>query len=147
MQNNIQNELIGALIGLARATDGNEHLITDSSTAVIVESLRASDPAHMEVMLTRVEEEKRKMVPNCFTCACPCGRTDPYDLNQLDNAEPQVRELKIQILSQIRNLAHSSMKDIEPLLYKALIVIGIEEFSADDLLRFLNEIQSSETGG
>ena len=38
----IQDQLTGALIGLARATDGNEHLISQSSTAVIVEGLFAT---------------------------------------------------------------------------------------------------------
>ena len=37
--------MTGALIGLARATDGNEHLISQASTAVIVEGLSATLPA------------------------------------------------------------------------------------------------------
>ena len=36
-----QDKLIGALIGLARPTDGNEHLISPTSTTAIAAGLKA----------------------------------------------------------------------------------------------------------
>ena len=38
----LQDKLTGALIGLARATEGNEHVVSDSTAAVIVEGLFAT---------------------------------------------------------------------------------------------------------
>ena len=38
----LQDKLTGALIGLARATEGNEHVVSDSTSAVIVEGLFAT---------------------------------------------------------------------------------------------------------
>ena len=35
----LQDKLTGALIGLARATEGNQHVVSDSTAAVIVEGL------------------------------------------------------------------------------------------------------------
>lgn len=144
----MQNKLMGALIGLARATDGNEHLISASSTAVVIESLTASEPRHMESLLEKVEEEKRKMVPDCFLCASPCGRTSAYDLSSLRQASPKVRELKYQILANIRRLAaSSSVREAESLLYRALVAVGMDDYKADDLNKILEEIHSYEAAG
>lgn len=143
----MEKKLIGALIGMARATDGNEHLISLSSTAVAVAALTATEPAHMEQLLGRVEEEKRKMVPDCFRCANPCGRTAAYDLDRLEQAEPEVRELKMQILSGIRRIASSGpevRKQAEQLIYMGLVVIGMEDYTAEDLRPVLERIR--ETG-
>lgn len=38
----IQDKLTGNLIGLVRATEGNEHMVSDSTAAVIVEGLFAT---------------------------------------------------------------------------------------------------------
>ena len=37
----LQDRLTGSLIGLARATEGNEHFLSDSTAAVVVEGLFA----------------------------------------------------------------------------------------------------------
>ena len=38
----IQDELTGSLIGLARATEGNDHMLRESTAEVIVEALFAT---------------------------------------------------------------------------------------------------------
>ena len=38
----LQDKLTGALIGFARGTEGNEHVVSDSTAAVIVEGLFAT---------------------------------------------------------------------------------------------------------
>ena len=38
----LQDKLTGSLIGLARATEGNDHMVSDSTAAVIVEGLFAT---------------------------------------------------------------------------------------------------------
>ena len=151
----LQDKLTGALIGLARATDGNEHLISPSSTAVIVESLFATlsnvnfDNAALTGLLKRVEEEKRKMVPDCFSCAAPCGKNNDFDMDRLWNAEEDIRSLKSLILFGIRGMAayayHAAVlgyrdETVNAFFYKALIAIGIEDFSLEDLLPIVLEV-------
>lgn len=140
----IQNRLIGALIGLARATDGNEHLISGASTAVILESLVAAfEDGDMEGLLARVVQEKRNMVPDCFTCACPCGKNNDYDMQLLWNDREDIRSLKCRILSGLRELAGCGRfaAEADRILYKALIVIGLEDFGAEQLQNVLQEVE------
>ena len=134
----LRARLTGALIGLARATDGNEHLITERATAAVVEGLAAPKDAGtqtLEALLERVQEEKRKMVPNCFTCASPCGRTSDYDLRRLDLAEEEVTSLKRELLRGVGEIARLEQRPegADHFLYKALIVVGMEDWSADML--------------
>lgn len=149
----LREKLIGALIGLARATDGNEHLISASSTEVVVEALDAvrsgADEETMLRLLARTDEEKRKMVPNCFVCEAPCGRTSEYDMQCLLKADEKVRFLKNIILSGICDAAAKFRCDAaqygrdaesERFFYKALIVTGIDEFCAEDLLPVAAEL-------
>lgn len=151
----LQDKLTGALIGLARATDGNEHLISDTSSAVILEGLFATlaksdyDAAALEHLCARAEEEKRKMVPDCFTCASPCGRNNDYDMSRLWNADENIRSLKSLILFGIRGIAsrayHAAAlghhdRNVENFLYKALIVIGMDDYGMDDLLPIVLEV-------
>lgn len=147
----LQDKLTGALIGLARATDGNEHLISQSSTNVIVEGLAAtmpyitSDDIMLDKLIQCVEEEKRKMVPNCFLCESPCGRTDDYDMNNLWNAAEDIRSLKSLILFGIRNMAcyvQQGYQDdvIQEFFYKALIVIGMDDWNAEELQPVVMEL-------
>ena len=148
----LQDKLTGTLIGLARATDGNEHLISDTSTAVILEGLAAtrtgaeSDDAALERLCARAVEEKRKMVPDCFTCASPCGKNNDYDMSKLWNGDEDVRSLKSLILFGIRGVAACACRagyherEVGEFLYKALIVIGIDDYGMDDLLSIALEV-------
>jgi len=148
----LQNKLTGALIGLARATDGNEHLISDSSTAVILESLAAlqkdSGQAALENLLEKVYDEKRKMVPDCFTCAAPCGKNSDYNMETLHTAQEDIRSLKRRILSGICEMALHAVQSgyhdetAERFFYKALIVIGMDGYTAEDLHPILKEMEN-----
>ena len=151
----LQDKLTGALIGLARTTDGNEHLIRPSSTAVVVEGLFATltnvnfDNDALRQLLDRVEEEKRKLVPDCFTCAAPCGKNNDYDMKQLWEADEDIRSLKSLILFGIRGVAayayHAAVlgyhdDTVDRFFYKALIAMGMEDFGMEELLPIVLEV-------
>ena len=151
----LQDRLTGSLIGLARATEGNEHMLSDSTAAVVVEGLFATltnvnfDNDALRSLLDRVELEKKKLVPDCFHCASPCGRNNDYDMDRLWNAEEDIRSLKSLILFGIRGLAayayHAAVlgfrdERIHRFLYKALIAIGIDEFGMEELLPIVLEV-------
>lgn len=141
----LRDRLIGALVGLARAVEGNEHLITPAVTAVVTESLSAAlnggSPDALEACLSRVEAQKRLMVPNCFSCAAPCGRTAAYDMENLWAAEETVRSLKVQILHSLGRIAARPRRDAaaELYLYRALFAIGRDDWQEPQLLPIAQE--------
>ena len=53
-------------------------------------------------MIERVEEEKSRIAPGCGTCVAKCGTTDNYDMEQIWNADEDIRSLKSLLLFGIR---------------------------------------------
>ena len=137
----LRAELFGALIGLARATFGNEDLITPSTFAVVVEGLSSGelDADQISDLIRRVNEEKYKLVPSCFYCSSPCGRTSNYDMCQLNLAAEDVRLLKLSILSKLSALAGSNSSSLptEAMVYRALAAVG-EDWTVEELTNLLN---------
>ena len=86
----LQDELTGALVGLARAAD----------TAPAV-----SNEAEILSLIDRVHAEKFKVVPDCAICASPCGRTADYNMANIWNAPEDIRSLKVLILLGVHGLA------------------------------------------
>ena len=131
----LKDRLLGELIGLARATDGSEHLITPETTAAVRSCLAASpeNEAELAEQLQTVERCKRAMVPDCFLCANPCGRTSAFDLRELAREPNDVRAAKERIITA---LCGRPAQIPEPLVYRGLIALGIEDLDA----AFLNEL-------
>ena len=150
----LRDKLAGALIGLARATEGNEHAISDSTSSAMIEGLfilknEPFDDEKLLVTMKKVEVEKQKLVPDCFLCACPCGRTNDYDLALLWHSDEDIRSLKLSILSGICEIAtyiyrafalgHKD-ESIYKFLYKALFSIGTEDWGTEKLLPIVQEV-------
>ena len=76
---NLQDQLTGALIGLARATDTNPP--TASTHRAVIEGLfttLTNVNFNEETILRQIETvrlEKAALIPGCSACASPCGRT------------------------------------------------------------------------
>ena len=107
----LQDKLTGSLIGLARATEGNRDIVSDSTADVTVEGLFATvtnvnfdDEALMKI-IQRADTEKRKLVPECYRCTSSCGRNNDYEMSNLWNADEDIRSLKSLILFGIRGIA------------------------------------------
>ena len=143
----LQDELTGALIGLARAVD-SAATISKSTSQVIIEGLFTTvtnvsfDDAAIENMIQKVRAEKERLVPGCSKCQSPCGKSDEYDMQQLWNADEDIRSLKSLILFGIRGMAayayHANVLNYEDaevnrFFCEALFKIGYEE-SMDTLL-------------
>ena len=134
-----KQRIIGELIGLARATDGNGHLISQAATTVILDCLSAEPVNEEELfpLLKRIEAVKRSMVPDCFLCANPCGRTSVFDLSQLHEEAESISVAKIQILESLFTISKQTAAiSKETLIYQCLIAIGMEDIDLE-LLRFL----------
>ncbi len=131
-----EERLLGELVGLARATDGNTHLITQSITEIIAEILRTAvrSEAQYAAYSSRIDSAKWEMVPDCYLCANPCGRTAALDLKILEGESRQIRESKFAILNEIRTLAGSERSRKTDLkLYRGLVILGLEGYSAEEL--------------
>ena len=149
----LQDELTGALIGLARATD-NAPDVNDGTWRLMIEGLFATvtnvsfDTAAIRALLDRVHAEKARLVPNCALCAAPCGRTGDYDMAQLWGAQEDIRSLKSLILFGVRGMAayaHHAMvlgetdAAVNDFFAKALFAVG-EDWGMDELLPVVMEV-------
>lgn len=148
----LQDELTGALIGLARASENTPK--TENTDRIIIEGLFTTvtnvnfNPKTLKEMIGKVREEKYKIVPNCRTCAAPCGNTNDYDMEQIWNANEDIRSLKSLILFGVRGMAayayHAMVlgyEDIEvnQFLIKALCTISWD-MEMEDLLPVVLEV-------
>ena len=151
----LQDELTGALIGLARAAEGNEHLVNEEMNQLILEGLFTTvtnvnfNDETLKILIYKIENEKKKLVPNCFTCSGSCGRNDNFDMNTLWTTDEDVRSLKSLILFGIRGMAayayHASVlgytdETISKFFYKALFAVGMKDWGMDELLPIVLEV-------
>lgn len=151
----LQDELTGALIGLARAAEGNEHLVNEEMNQLVLEGLFTTvtnvnfNDETLKILIYKIENEKKKLVPNCFTCSGSCGRNDNFDMNTLWTTDEDVRSLKSLILFGIRGMAayayHASVlgytdETISKFFYKALFAVGMKDWGMDELLPIVLEV-------
>ena len=124
------SDLVGALIGLVRATDGMVNM-TENTFNIILDGLRMlgtdemSDSDEIQSMIGRVHIDKHTLVPDCSVCGSPCGRTEDYDWKSVRKRAESGSELdvyKLKVLDILQRLSDS---------------IKIDELRADDAMRFL----------
>ena len=151
---NLQDELTGELIGLARAADGPS---PDQNThSAIINGLFATmtnvsfDDETLKAQIEEVKAQKAILVPQCSDCAKPCSRNDAYDMSQLWEENEDIRSLKSLLLFGLRGMAayahHAyalgkSDDAVTEFFYKGLFAIG-EEKTADELLSLVMELGS-----
>lgn len=151
----LQDKLTGALIGLARATEGNEYLITGDTSRLVLEGLFTTvtnvnfNNDTITELIRRVEKERERLVPDCFVCTVSCGKNNNYDMNNLWEADEDVRSLKSLILFGIRGVAayayHATVlgytdDTINRFFFKALFAIGMDDWGMDELLPIVLEV-------
>ncbi len=150
---NLQDELTGALIGLARAADGSPS-VNEGTWSLIIEALFTTltnvnfDAAAIRDVTARVRAEKSRLVPDCASCMSPCGHNNDYDVSRLWTADEDIRSLKSLILFGIRGMAayayHAMVLgytdgEVNRFFAKALFAIG-EDWGMDDLLPLVLEV-------
>ena len=151
----LQDQLTGALIGLARAAEGNESLLTEATHRLVMEALFATltnvsfDNDAISALTGRVKEEKNRLVPDCGSCASACGRNEDYDMDRLWSANEDIRSLKSLILFGIRGMAayayHAAVlgytdEEVNRFFYKALFAVGMDDWGMDELLPIVMEV-------
>ena len=147
-----QDQLTGALIGLARAADTN--VPTASTHRAVIEGLFTTltnvnfNEETVRRQIDIVRREKAALTPNCNTCASPCGRTDEYDMNLLWEANEDIRSLKSLILFGLRGMAayayHAMVlgytdEEVNRFFYEGLFAIG-EDWGMEELLPIVMKV-------
>ncbi len=150
----LQDELTGAMIGLARATDGDTKPRKETY-ALFIKGLFTTitnvnfNSETIQELIDAVHEEKHFLVPDCTVCQSPCGRNDDYDMNKLWEANEDVRSLKSLILFGIRGMAayayHAGVlgytnDEVNHFLAKALFSIGEDDWGMEELLPIVLEV-------
>jgi hydroxylamine reductase len=151
----LQDKLTGALIGLARATEGNEDKVNETTDKLILEGLFTTitnvnfNNETITALIAHVTTEKERLVPNCLSCSSSCGRNNDYDMKDLWNADEDIRSLKSLILFGIRGMAayayHAQVLGyndaaVNKFFYKALFAIGMKDWGMDELLPIVLEV-------
>ena len=105
----LQDELTGALIGLAHACSNNPK--TEQTDRLIIEGLFATltnvnfDDAALQQLLDRVHGDKAAVAPGCTFCQARCGNTDDYDMERMWGAAEDIRSVKSLLLFGMRGMA------------------------------------------
>lgn len=139
-----RDRLLGALVGLARATV-NEPKTADTDR-VLASGLRlAGDPDAdadaLHQMNAIVEAEKHRVAPNCAACTMRCGNTDNYDLTRLWAAPETIRTLKLRLLNALFLLAQSRPDETTiPVVDQGLFVLA-EDWDAELLEPVVNRAE------
>ncbi|MBQ8612380.1 MAG: hypothetical protein IJ412_11840 [Oscillospiraceae bacterium] len=141
----LRRALLGELIGIARAVDGSEHLIRPETDALLRQALAACgnrpDAETLHTLLLHAKQEKRALVPGCFACEAPCGRTAAYDLSDMDAEPAEVRAVKTAVLHTLFSAAKNPLFPVRS-LYPALFSVGLRDMSAGELQFYLTELQA-----
>lgn len=150
-----ENKIISALIGLVGACNNNPQ--TENTDRVIIKALafpQIQSEVAAETLRALIEEihtEKYTIAPNCAVCQTPCGNTSDYDMNRIYNADTDVRDLKLKMLSALKELAadlYSRQKqdalseESMEIFYKVLSYISFD-MEKDSLITFWNEVQAT----
>lgn len=164
----LKDELRGALIGVARASESNP-LVNGGTYDILIGGLAAAgapgdkdnnghlhddgiDEAHvLRLWISRVREERHRLVPRCSACANPCGRTEEYDIKAARLKEPAGLVLKKHgLLKELERLAGLGLKGgrtdaIDGFFAWALFEIGYEETEEGmgDVLTALDSVRAS----
>jgi len=148
----LQDELTGALVGLARTVQKQEKTV--DTDALIREGLFTTitnvnfNDETISDLIDRVNAEREKISPDCFECGVKCGSTDNYDMEKVWTADEDIRSLKSLILFGIRGMAayayHAAVlgytdDSVDAFFLKALFAIG-EDWGMDELLPIVLEV-------
>lgn len=150
-----ENKIISALIGLVRACNNNPK--TEDTNHVIIKALAfpqiqsETDAEALQALIEEIHTEKYNIAPNCTVCQTPCGNTSDYDMNRIYNADTDVRDLKLKMLSALKELAadlYSRQKqdalseESMEIFYKILSYSSFD-MEKNSLVTFWNEVQAT----
>ena len=142
----LQDQLTGALIGLARSSRGKTP--SESSRRAMIEGLFTTitnvsfDEERIREQIENVKKEKNVLTAGSGDGSQPCTGNEDYDMDLLWNADEDIRSLKSLILVGLRGMAayafHAmvlgySDEEVNAFFYEGLCAVG-EEWTMEQLL-------------
>ena len=142
----LQDQLTGALIGLARSSRGKTP--SESSRRAMVEGLFTTitnvsfDEERIREQIENVKKEKNVLTAGSGDGSQSCTGNEDYDMDLLWNADEDIRSLKSLILFGLRGMAayafHAmvlgySDEEVNAFFYEGLCAVG-EEWTMEQLL-------------
>lgn len=149
----LQDQLTGALIGLARSTAASAQTTPDT-WKLMIEGLFTTitnvnfNEETILALIDKVHQQKNLLVPMCAGCGSPCGKNNDYEMDMLWKADEDIRSLKSLILFGIRGVAayayHAMVlgytdEELNQFIAKALFAIG-EDWGMEELLPVVMEV-------
>lgn len=137
----LQDKLTGALIGLARAAEGNEDKITSATDKLILKSLFTTvtnvnfNDAKIQATIDAIHAEAARLSGT--------DNTQDYDMESLWNAHEDIRSLKSLILFGLRGMSaythHATVLGytdaaVTAFFYQGLRAIGRDDWGMAELL-------------
>ncbi len=148
----LQDELIGALIGLAVAANDAEP--TDETHKIMVEGLFTTitnvsfDNDAIKRQIEKTETEIGNLVARCSDYSSQCCRAYRFNVNDLWTSDEDIRSLKSLILFGLKGMAayayHAlvlgySDREVNQFFYKGMRAVGQEEADLEALLPLVLE--------
>lgn len=151
--NPLKDQLLGALVGLSRASESKE--ISESAGEALVDGLKLahnlktasefSEENIIHAMIDRLHEAKNQMAPDCAACQYPCGRTFDYEMEEVYSAAEPLREAKLLLFHRLGQIAAcspaSDKQKIRQFLSDALFQISCT-YTAEQLAEPLAKAES-----
>ncbi|MBQ8087400.1 MAG: hypothetical protein IJ234_03150 [Clostridia bacterium] len=140
--------LLGELIGLAHAAANNQ---PDGRTdAVVARALmdiadECAKETQMEDTLRAILREKRRLAPNCATCASPCGRTAAFPVHTGRALPHEEGAIRMALLRALQGAARDIEGDAERAnkVYEGLCMLG-EEWATDAYRQMIEALRVDE---
>ena len=135
----LQDELTGALIGLAKTTYNSER---DAETdELIIKGLFTTvtnvnfNQESISAQIDAVHDKKNRLSPNCAACVEKCGNTDDYDMQNIWKDNEDIRSLKSLVLFGIRGMAayayHAMVLGYREEVVNAFLCEALAQLSCD----------------
>ena len=105
----LQDKLVGALIGLARAMEENEP--TEETNRLMIEGLFTTltnvnfNRESIQQKIDEVHRVKDEIMKDCRTCKNQCGKAEDYDMNEIWHADEDTRSLKSLVVFGLKGMA------------------------------------------
>lgn len=139
----LQKQLIGALVGLARSLD--ETNSDFAALTAMINGINAIENAAVEDV-EKVRAAKHRAVPDCSVCKNPCGKTFDYDLNDLEKLQPKISKLKFELIEktvEYCKTVKADEKNFENVLKKlteSLFAVGYDYFTEEQLSEIIGKL-------
>ena len=149
----LQDQLTGALIGLARAI-GDMAEVSADTWKMVIEGLFTTvtnvsfNEKTLGELIDRVHRETERLASGSSVCSAADGQCGDYDMEKVWNAQEDIRSLKSLILFGVRGMAayaHHAMvlgytdEEVNRFFAKALCAVG-EDWGMDELLPVVMEV-------